>query len=670
MIKDLVVSRECLTVIDHNNMGDNHIFVHCDASDWRTGVTLSYGPTRETARPVAFDSMQLKGAELNYPVHEKELLAIIWACKKWRVDLIGMPFTVYTDHRTLENFKQQKDLSRRQARWQEFLGQYDFEIIYLPGEENTAADALSRLPPDEEGLSEYTHTSISSLHISTDPVWLQKIRDGYKSDPWCKKLRDAGTMVGYREENGLMYVGDRLIIPRSKDLRENLFHLAHDSLGHFGFEKSYATLRSAYYWPRMRAELKQLYVPSCDACQRNKNTTSKPHGPLHPLPVPDRRGDSVAIDFVGPLPEDDGKTCIVTMTDRLGADIRIVATRHDITAEEFAALFFKHWYCKNGLPSHIVSDQDKLFMSRFWQALHRLTGIKLKMSSSYYSEIDGALERSNKTVVQLLRYHVARNQKGWARALPQVRFDIMNTVNTSTGFTPFQLHPGRSPRLITPLFDADILETERQLGDTAQLAAEMLKHLETDVMEAQDNLQLAKMHQATYANRSRSDEIVYKVGDQVLLFTLHRRREYMQRGDHRAAKFMIRYDGPFTISAAHPEASVYKLDLPPTMKLFPSFHASLLRPYNTNDGRLFPGREHEKPGLIVGVDGEEEWPVEKLLDKQRHGRGWRYLVRWKGYGPDTDSWIPDAEAMELSAYDDWLRENEPQGIGRPQPPGK
>jgi hypothetical protein len=78
-IKALVVSRECLMVIDHKNPGKNKIFVTCDASDWRTGATLSFGPTWESACPVAFDSMQLKGAEKNYPVHEKEMLAIIWA---------------------------------------------------------------------------------------------------------------------------------------------------------------------------------------------------------------------------------------------------------------------------------------------------------------------------------------------------------------------------------------------------------------------------------------------------------------------------------------------------------------------------------------------------------------------------------------------------------------
>ena len=116
-IKSLVISTDCLTTIDHDAPGDNKIFVTCDASDWRIGATLSFGLTWETARPVAFDSMQLKAAEKNYPVHEKELLAIIRALKKWRSDLLGTHFIVYTDHRTLENFDTQKDLSRRQLRW-------------------------------------------------------------------------------------------------------------------------------------------------------------------------------------------------------------------------------------------------------------------------------------------------------------------------------------------------------------------------------------------------------------------------------------------------------------------------------------------------------------------------------------------------------------------------
>ena len=90
----------------------------------------------------------------------------------------------------------------------------------------------------------------------------------------------------------VQYIGDCLLIPRVADIRENLFRLAHDSLGHFGADKSYAALRDAYYWPNMRRDLEQAYIPSCVDCLRNKSRTTCPPGPLHPLPVPESRGDS------------------------------------------------------------------------------------------------------------------------------------------------------------------------------------------------------------------------------------------------------------------------------------------------------------------------------------------------------------------------------------------
>ena len=96
-------------------MPDHKIYVTTDASDKCSGAVLSFGQSWETVRPVAFDSMTFKGTELNYLMHEKELLAIIQALKKWRVDLLGSEFFIYMDHKTLENFNTQKDLSCHQA---------------------------------------------------------------------------------------------------------------------------------------------------------------------------------------------------------------------------------------------------------------------------------------------------------------------------------------------------------------------------------------------------------------------------------------------------------------------------------------------------------------------------------------------------------------------------
>ena len=654
-IKSLVLSRDCLTTINHDNHGDNKIFVACDASDKRTGAVLTYGPTKETARPVAFESTQLKGAELNYPVHEKELLAILRALKKWRVDLLGETFTVFTDHRTLTKFKKQKDLSRRQSRWQEEMGQYDFEIVYVGGETNEAADALSRLPDDcDLLLMTPVIATVHSLKISAHPEWLQRIKEGYKNDSWCRKLNEATSFHGIRTENDLWYVGNRLIIPRVREIREGLFRLAHDSRGHFGFDKSYAALRDCYYWPNMRKEIETMYIPSCESCQRNKSSTTSPTGPLHPLPVPQNRGDCIAIDFVGPLPEDDGFNCIVAMTDRLGADVRIVPTRTDISAEEFAAIFFEHWYCENGLPLEIVSDRDTLFVNTFWKTLHKLTGVKLRMSTAFHPQTDGSSERTNKTIIQSLRFYVSRNQRGWAQALPKVRFDIMNSMNTSTGFSPFQLHMGRSPRLIPPLTNPT---TDSEIPAPEQRARNLIHQLQSDVATAQDNLTAAKINQTIATNARRGAEIIYKPGDQVLLSTMHRRRDYMRKGEKRVAKFLVRYDGPYKILRAYPESSVYTLDLPQHMNIFPTFHASLLKPWRSNDAELFPTRQHSNPGPILTEDGIEEWEVDSIVDRRRRGRGWQYLVRWKGWGPEADDWLPGKEVEELEALDVWLALN-------------
>jgi hypothetical protein len=84
-----------------------------------------------------------------------------------------------------------------------------------------------------------------------------EIKNGYKEDPFCRKIfKDIKSKMikpasGIVVKNGLLYLGSRLAIPRTSGLCESLFHLAHDSLGHFSGDKSYAALRNDFYWPNM-----------------------------------------------------------------------------------------------------------------------------------------------------------------------------------------------------------------------------------------------------------------------------------------------------------------------------------------------------------------------------------------------------------------------------------
>jgi len=82
--------------------------------------------------------------ERNYPTHDLELAAVVFALKQWRHYLHGVKCEVYTDHRSLQYVFTQKDLNLRQRRWMELLKEYDITILYHPGKANIMADALSR----------------------------------------------------------------------------------------------------------------------------------------------------------------------------------------------------------------------------------------------------------------------------------------------------------------------------------------------------------------------------------------------------------------------------------------------------------------------------------------------------------------------------------------------
>lgn len=123
---------------------DKPFFITTDASDVAVGAILEQEDKQKRRHPVAYESRKLKEAEQKYPVHERELLAVIHALQVWRVYVYGNHVTIYTDHQPLKWIQTQPHLSPRQARWMEILEEYNYTINYRPGKENTGADALSR----------------------------------------------------------------------------------------------------------------------------------------------------------------------------------------------------------------------------------------------------------------------------------------------------------------------------------------------------------------------------------------------------------------------------------------------------------------------------------------------------------------------------------------------
>ena len=129
--------------------GADPIYVTTDRCLTGGGGYVSQGKDPRNASVIAFWSGKWNAAQQNYPVHEQELLALVETLKRFRSVLHGTKFLVRTDHKALEHFMRQRNLSPRQHRWIDTLSEFDFDIQYIPGETNGLADALSRVYSNE-----------------------------------------------------------------------------------------------------------------------------------------------------------------------------------------------------------------------------------------------------------------------------------------------------------------------------------------------------------------------------------------------------------------------------------------------------------------------------------------------------------------------------------------
>ena len=154
---------------------DRPFSVVCDASDFAIGSALLQTDFDGRERVIVFEYRHLKAAEKNYPVHDKELLAMKYALVKFRVHLLGSkPFVIYTDHASLRTMTQPPHLSQRIARWLSFFAEYNFEVKHKPGKQNSLADALSR-------RSDYDLAHVTTLSSAVTDL----IRAAYAKDEQC-----------------------------------------------------------------------------------------------------------------------------------------------------------------------------------------------------------------------------------------------------------------------------------------------------------------------------------------------------------------------------------------------------------------------------------------------------------------------------------------------------
>ena len=423
---------------------------------------------------------------------------------------------------------------------------------------------------------------------------------------------------------GLLYFnakGLRLYVPVA--LRNELLREAHDVpiAGHLGRAKTLERLQRSFYWPKMQHTVME-YIKTCESCQRNKPSNQKPMGLLSSLPIPERNWDMVSLDFVPALPPTtSGFNSIAVFVDCLGKRIHIAPTVDTVTAEGTAELYWKTVFLHHGLPKILVSDRDPRFTSKFWKHLTRLSGTRLNMSTANHAQTDGQTERANRTIEDMLRAYVSPFQNDWDKFLVPVEFAYNDSVQASTGQSPFFLEYGYHPR--SPL--STVVSADPATRDAS--ASAFVSRMRQLIESARTALRAAQERQAKYADQHRRDFEFY-VGDRVLLSASHLRVRHAVNAVNKLAPLFY---GPYEVVEVISRVA-YRLKLPPHFRIHPVIHISHLKAFNTDEDPASTRVVDPPPTEII--DGNEHFPVEAFLDRRYSGTRTQFLVKWEGYGED------------------------------------
>ncbi|MBW0518073.1 hypothetical protein O181_057788, partial [Austropuccinia psidii MF-1] len=448
--------------------------VETDASDYALGSVVSQ-ISDSGKHPIAFDSCKLLPAEVNYEIHDKELLGIVWALKCCRVFLFSLSssFEVLTNHSSLQYFISSNILTCRQACWSEFLSEFHFSITYCPGCLATLPDALScwdaiypergdkfirKNPMNYQKIikqDEIKALKLFSVKVESFSSFIDSIQKALWQDSQYRSiLQDLGKGKSVQDysldsSSQLLPIRDQVVVPNDPTIQLSILQKCYDSpsAGHPGQEKTLRLFKRDFHWSGMTQFIKD-YVSSCQQCSRNKNIHHK-FGNLKPFQIINGPWICLSIYFINKLPLSNFFDSILVIVDRFSKMEVFITMISSITSLDLAHLFIKNIFSKHGLPSRIVSDRGYLFFSSFWTNLCQKLKISRDLSTAYHPETDGQTERVNQILEQNLWMYFSYHQDNWNTLIPLAEFAYNNSDHSSTKQSPFFTVYGRSSFLLS-----------------------------------------------------------------------------------------------------------------------------------------------------------------------------------------------------------------------------
>jgi len=490
-------------------------------------------------------------------------------------------------------------------------------------------DSLSRRPDWEVGVEKDNKDEtlvkpewlkvrkIEVVEIIVDGVnLLEEVRKSkVKDDEVIKaveEIKRAGVKMlrdeEWREVDGIMYKEGKVYMPKDKKLRAEIIRLYHNMPigGHRGQWKTVELVTRNFWWPGVTKEVKR-YVEGCDACQRNKNRTEQPVGKLMPNSIPEKSWMHISADFIMKLPLAQGYDAILVVVDRLTKMVHFIPTTEKTSVKGLAQLFRDNVWKLYGLPESIISDRGPQFVAGLMRELNGILGIQSKLLMTFHPQTDGQTERINQELEQYLRMFIDYRQKQWPEWLGTAEFAYNNKVHSSTRTLSFKANYRQDPRMG---FEG------RKKGKYAG-AEKFIEKMKKIQEEAKVALGKAQVDMKKYADKKRSDTEEYKVGDLVMLSTKDLKYQMVGR---RTEKLTERFVGPYKIKKIVSSDAV-ELELPSTVKIHLVVNVSRIRWYV---GQV-EGQRKKQPAPVI-IEGEEEWEVERILNKRKVRGKDKYLV--------------------------------------------
>jgi dUTPase len=491
--------------------------------------------------------------ESNYPSTKGELCAVVYGLRKWEHILRWRVFEIYSDNSALQWLATMKNPKGIYWRWLAELSSYNYSLGWQKGTSMGAPDGLSRADHMDEPTVEETQESQEYIGRIDDDEGINAIRLDMATIRQCQEddavlkevvswvrgasptaeelkgkspdLRTYHKNLGalYLDDGGVLlhrYLGgqpladqqDRICVPDSEDLREEVYRWSHchPSAGHFGGRASALRASKKFFWPGLVAWIKRR-VQECEACLAKiqtvnlKDTVHQPRRQSAPSEV-------LYVDLVGPLPVTaQGVKYALTMQDGFSRYVQAVAIPCK-TAEVVAGYLLNEWLCRFGMVGRIHSDQGGEFKNRVWQNLCDRLDIEKTFTPAYNPNSD-QIEAFHKSLNQILRCFMERDEKSWDKYLPAACFAYNTKVHETTAITPFEAFFGRAARL--PI-DLVIPTPDRVYPSQSAFVDETLRRFELIYAHLQKN------SQARFRRNARGysgKENKYEEGDLVWVFT-------------------------------------------------------------------------------------------------------------------------------------------------------